>query len=36
MKSLKYISKKIKQFNNYCVFIEKERVNAMIYCGRGW
>ena len=35
-KIFKHIIKKFKQFNNYCAFIEQERINAMIYCGKGW
>mgnify|MGYP003136764283 FL=1 len=33
---MKKLFKLIKHWNNYCIFIEQERVNSMVYCGKGW
>jgi hypothetical protein len=35
-KILKNIVYRLKKWNSYWVFIEEERVKAMIYCGRGF
>ena len=37
MKQLyKKIIKRIKTWNDFSIFVEQERMNAMKYCGRGF
>lgn len=33
---IKQIIHKLKKINQYLIFIEREKIKAMIYCGQGW
>jgi hypothetical protein len=33
---MKKIVNFFRKVNKYLAFVEQERINAMVYCGRGW